>query len=149
MANIASDFRCTVRPHLLWSGHADGLLLGAALALAPLRGNLSLARIWPVALVLLSGAAIGMPWNSPWAQYNGFAILALLSASLVAKIATDPNCAVTRLLESPALQYLGLISYAFYLWHWPILSFLREKGFSIYPAAALGFVATMFCATLS
>jgi hypothetical protein len=31
-----------------------------------------------------------------------------------------------RILNYPALVYVGLISYPLYLWHWPILTFLRH-----------------------
>jgi len=36
-----------------------------------------------------------------------------------------PRIFVARLLAHPALLAIGLVSYAWYLWHWPILSVMR------------------------
>src|SRR5262249_57004078 len=37
----------------------------------------------------------------------------------------QPRIFVARLLAHPALLAIGLVSYAWYLWHWPILSVMR------------------------
>lgn len=44
-------------------------------------------------------------------------------------IAAGPSTWVNRtLLANRAMVFVGLISYALYLWHWPMLSFLRIVG---------------------
>lgn len=45
-------------------------------------------------------------------------------------IATGPDATANRLLALRPLVWVGLISYPLYLWHWPILSFIRvmESG---------------------
>jgi peptidoglycan/LPS O-acetylase OafA/YrhL len=58
-----------------------------------------------------------------------WALLPVLGAFFI--IAAGPNGIINRtVLSSRALVWVGLISYPLYLWHWPILSFLRilESG---------------------
>ncbi len=75
------------------------LLLLAALRVAPLYGELSaLACALLVALVVLPAAAAGRPRR------------------------------LTRLFASPALAAVGLASYSIFLWHGPVIDFLRERG---------------------
>ena len=53
-------------------------------------------------------------------------------------IAAGPNtCIGNRLLAAKVLVAIGLISYPLYLWHWPLLSFMRiVNGTAPSPAAA-------------
>jgi peptidoglycan/LPS O-acetylase OafA/YrhL len=37
----------------------------------------------------------------------------------------DQESAVTSLLATPPMVAIGLVSYSLYLWHWPVLTFLR------------------------
>ncbi len=55
---------------------------------------------------------------------GGWAVIPVLGAVLV--IAAGPGAWLNRtvLMSRPAV-WIGLISYPLYLWHWPILSFLR------------------------
>lgn len=47
-------------------------------------------------------------------------------AGAVLLIGTGPNTRISRyVLANPVLVWLGLVSFPLYLWHWPILSFLR------------------------
>lgn len=53
-----------------------------------------------------------------------WALLPTLGAALL--IASGPNAWVNRkILSASVLVWFGLISYPLYLWHWPLLSFLK------------------------
>lgn len=56
-------------------------------------------------------------------QFPGpWTLIPLLGAALVVLAGTGGQpVGVTRLLETPVFQFLGRISYALYLWHWPLL----------------------------
>ena len=55
---------------------------------------------------------------------GGWAIIPVLGAILI--IIAGPQAWVNRnLLSNPVTVWFGLISYPLYLWHWPILSFLK------------------------
>jgi hypothetical protein len=47
------------------------------------------------------------------------------SAFLLAGMTADEGCQVRRLLASKPLVFVGLLSYSWYLWHWPLLSTYR------------------------
>ncbi len=53
--------------------------------------------------------------------FPGFWVL-LPVAGAALLIASGPEAAANRLLGNRALVAIGLISYPFYLWHWPLLS---------------------------
>ncbi len=67
-------------------------------------------------------------------------------AGVAAMIAAGPASAVNRLLSNRALVFVGLISYPLYLWHWPLLSYVRiaESGdppsWLLWAAVTLSFV---------
>lgn len=54
-------------------------------------------------------------------MFPGFWVL-LPVAGTALLIASGPDAAVNRLLGNRELVAIGLISYPFYLWHWPLLS---------------------------
>src|SRR5690606_36167303 len=61
----------------------------------------------------------------PGTPYPGFAALLPVAGSL-ALLAAGPDTWVNRhVLGNRVMVLIGLISYTLYLWHWPILSFLR------------------------
>jgi peptidoglycan/LPS O-acetylase OafA/YrhL len=47
------------------------------------------------------------------------------AAALIVAGTTWPGCGVSRLLALGPLRAIGLASYSLYLWHWPVLAFLR------------------------
>ncbi len=108
------------------------LLAGAALACLSLRTNRSMAldaisgsdlrsAASALGLVLVAMAAL----TSTAASYPGWqALLPVAGATLL--IGAGPQAVVNRWLFSRApLVGVGLISYPLYLWHWPLLAFLR------------------------
>jgi peptidoglycan/LPS O-acetylase OafA/YrhL len=72
-----------------------------------------------------------------------WAILPVAGAALV--IAAGPDAWFNRALASRPLVGIGLISYPLYLWHWPLLSFLRIlNGDTPSAAIRLGAVVASF-----
>lgn len=56
-----------------------------------------------------------------------YAVVVVLAACLL--VLAGPQAWVNqRLLAHPAMVYLGKISYPLYLWHWPLLVFVRLMG---------------------
>jgi peptidoglycan/LPS O-acetylase OafA/YrhL len=98
---------------------------GDALALAGLLGIF-------VAVAALD-RSLGYP--GAWALVPVVATMAVLTGT-----ALSPQCLVARLLGWRPLVALGLVSYAWYLWHWPLLTFARVQGLGelrAAPAAAM------------
>ncbi len=52
--------------------------------------------------------------------------------------------AINAVLENRVLVFIGLISYSLYLWHWPILSFLRYRRIDIDLPMAAAVIASSF-----
>ena len=68
-------------------------------------------------------------------------------AGAVALILAGPEAAVNRtILSNRALVFVGLISYPFYLWHWPVISYayIIRLGKTPTPLMAAGLVAASF-----
>ena len=55
---------------------------------------------------------------------GGFLLLAIWTGLLVAVLA-HPAAQIGRLLATPPMLWLGLRSYSFYLWHWPVVILTR------------------------
>lgn len=57
--------------------------------------------------------------------YPGLAasIPSLASALLLLSCATPANNGIKRFLSQPLMQFIGQISYSWYLWHWPVIVF--------------------------
>jgi peptidoglycan/LPS O-acetylase OafA/YrhL len=92
---------------------AHGRLAGAARRMAMPLGWLGLAAILVAAVVLDAHTAYPGAWS----------LLPSLgtAAVLVAGAARDPRHGVGALLATAPMQGIGRVSYAWYLWHWPVL----------------------------
>jgi peptidoglycan/LPS O-acetylase OafA/YrhL len=117
--------------------HAVGLLAGVALALVwspvelrlpnhnsgPLVGPI-LDALGVVALgyLILSFAHVHDYDLALW--HGGYAWVAIATAILLAALA-HPAARLGNIIGRPALLWLGLRSYSFYLWHWPVLVMTR------------------------
>jgi peptidoglycan/LPS O-acetylase OafA/YrhL len=101
------------------------LLLGGALALLPAWRPLGGPLPAAAGLIMI---AIAVAVLGPTSQVPGIAaLLPCVGAGLLIHAgATDPANPVSRFLGARPLVGLGLISYALYLWHWPINVYLRR-----------------------
>jgi peptidoglycan/LPS O-acetylase OafA/YrhL len=113
-------------PFAYFGLHTRAWELGIGAALALLRPALRLltrraaqgAALLGVCMVV--GSAVVMDESTP---FPGTAALVpvLGTALLVAAGARLPDGPVSGTLSAPVPRYLGRISYAWYLWHWPVL----------------------------
>jgi peptidoglycan/LPS O-acetylase OafA/YrhL len=115
--------------------HAVGLLLGVALALVwspielrrrrtgPLVGPiLDVVGVLALAYIVLSFVHVHDYDLALW--HGGYLWLALITALLIAILA-HPAARLGSLLGQAPVLWLGLRSYSFYLWHWPVLALTR------------------------
>ncbi|MBO0778916.1 MAG: acyltransferase [Ktedonobacteraceae bacterium] len=89
----------------------------------------------------LGGGLAQFNWLSEISYSLGFGlcILALLYGPRYLK----------RLLDGPAIRWMGLISYSLYIWHVPVLDFVREKVLPVLPHyAMLAYALYWLCAVL-
>ena len=113
-------------PHgRFWELLAGGLLTAHGSKLRP-----SATRGWCGA-ALLAGSVFLL--NQEMLFPGWWALLPVTGAFLLISAGPDawPN---RRLLSTPALVFIGLISYPLYLWHWPLLVFARLILFDTPPA---------------
>jgi peptidoglycan/LPS O-acetylase OafA/YrhL len=113
---------------------AVGLLLGVALAvvwhpsrLRPITGRGArwiLDGVGVLALAMIIRAFLEVHDFDPGLYRGGFLLLAFWTALLIGVLA-HPAARLGSLLGNPPLVWLGLRSYSFYLWHWPVLILTR------------------------
>lgn len=95
------------------------------------RPPLLLAEI--CSIVGLMGILWGVLTYSPATPFPGeYALAPVLGAGLIlySGYSRSPTL-ITRLLSLRALVFVGLISYSLFLWHWPLLVFLRSTVWSV------------------
>ncbi len=115
------------------------LALGAALAIGAPRLRVPAAAGW-AGLGCIVAAAVAFSGSTPFPGYS--ALLPTFGAALV--IAAHGGGAA-RLLSLPPLRYVGDRSYAFYLWHWPVLVIATGyAGHALSTPARLGLSAGAF-----
>lgn len=120
---------------------ADLFAFGMVVAVARIDwedGLLALPRGWrPAALsaalagYLLTAGATGFGEQLSYSPYN--TLMALVCALLVALVVLPSPQArrqplPMRVLESRALVFAGVISYSLFLWHEPLVRFMRDHG---------------------
>ncbi len=108
---------------------AGELLVGALVALAVLRGakqRVPAAVVAPMAVIGLLLLVASMTWLSAERVFPGLrAVPPTLGTAFLILAGHCGSSWPSRLLGLRPLVWLGLISYSVYLWHWPLLAFLR------------------------
>lgn len=104
---------------------------GAICYLLPSVARLPKLAMELLAIMGLSAIAISVIFFSESQQFPSYlAVLPVAGAFMVIISGlAEPTVKVARLLASPPLVWIGLVSYGWYLWHWPMLSFARIHSF--------------------
>ncbi|WP_407279630.1 acyltransferase family protein [Aromatoleum evansii] len=130
VASIALSAQWPVASYFLPWTRVWELLFGAALAWRLQRYGMlfPVSAVWAPSIASVAGLlliALGLVAIDKERVFPGaWALLPVCGAVLL--IAAGPRAAVNRILLSarPAV-WVGLISFPLYLWHWPLLSFIR------------------------
>ncbi|MBV2132059.1 acyltransferase [Pseudomonas sp. MAP12] len=105
---------------------ATGMIAGAALALAVRCGYAAhLGRAAPILCVTLGYLiAFSLYWRNPMALQAGVITAELTTAATIVLIVQS---GAPRWLGSPGLSYIGRLSYGLYLFHYPVMHYLRDE----------------------
>jgi peptidoglycan/LPS O-acetylase OafA/YrhL len=99
------------------------LLLGAVLVIRPpgvLPRKVAEAMGWTGLLLI----ALSITLLNEAVAFPGYAVAApCIGAALLLAANASPQVSTARLLSVAPMRGLGLVSYSFYLWHWPVLAF--------------------------
>ncbi len=121
--------RAGTREHLyfLLQSRFGELMIGALAALLKQPRSSRWTGVWSMAgLVLIVAPMFLLSRESMYPGYN--ALAPCLGAGLILYLGQSENYRLTwtsRLLSLKAMVVIGLISYSLYLWHWPVLAYMR------------------------
>jgi peptidoglycan/LPS O-acetylase OafA/YrhL len=129
------------------------LLAGAALACGWIRlDHGAIASNWRAGLGILLVATAAAILDTSRAFPGWWAVMPVLGGALLLSAPQAWGC--RHVLASPAMVWIGLISYPLYLWHWPLLVFfalikfapltLLERGLIVALSFALAWATYRF-----
>lgn len=122
---LVSDFRAQAAFFLLPSRVWE-LGVGALLAVAPPEAPARGAVRAGIAQLALAAILIPVVFYSETTPFPGaMALPPVLGAAALIWINASGDNPVKRLMSTPLLVGIGLMSYSFYLWHWPVIVFAR------------------------
>lgn len=97
------------------------LAAGALLVFLPAIGSRAVSEVMATAGLLLVGMAVLF---TGWPLHDLNVVPAVAGAALL--VWPKQPTAAGRLLATPPMRGIGLISFSLYLWHWPLLVFFRH-----------------------
>jgi peptidoglycan/LPS O-acetylase OafA/YrhL len=120
----------------------QGLIMGVMLALVLWRERWDTPRARQVAswvgTVALGGLVVMMLLfsDSSRAVYTngGFLLIAVTSAVFIFGCARAERGPLAWIFGNPVSRHAGMVSYAFYLWHWPVIVFMSPDRLGWTPA---------------
>ncbi len=102
------------------------------------------------AMVVLMAALLSTAdWQSRWVYQYGYPLVGLAGAFLCVDTFNRPDSLTARFLAVRPFVQLGMISYAFYLFHYPIIEILYRLGIKTAPVCLLSFVITLLLSLIS
>lgn len=119
-----SEYQIRHQVSMYFSFLARSAEFGFGIWLASVGTALSLSKRWAEfasaggALLLLTGFLV-----TPAAHFPGVWVLLPCMGTLL--IMAAPGARLNHVLSNPVLVGIGAISYSLYLWHWPVLAFIR------------------------
>jgi peptidoglycan/LPS O-acetylase OafA/YrhL len=137
--------------------HADGLLLGCALAAArytPLLSGLQrlaqslLLAITAAAALVVIALKVGF---SSFLFLGGYPIVAVCSATIINHVVCGDRSLLARVLSLRPLVWIGARSYGMYLFHLPVMAVLTPSrvGLAFWPTFVLRITVIMIAAAAS
>ncbi|MFA3778670.1 acyltransferase family protein [Yersinia sp. 1652 StPb PI] len=128
-----------------FSGRIFEMLIGSSLAVI---GSLKVDRIpqWLNSIIGIACiaiiVAIGMRGGVLDFYPNKYALSVCLSSAILIYLGGSKNKGfATKILSIRPIVFVGLISYSLYIWHWPVLAFIRnlsiEETWSVISLALL------------
>lgn len=106
------------------AGGAIGFLLPAAIRW----GNRANAWVAAAGLVAILASVFAYGVDTPYPSWRAMVPVFGAAALILAGLANS-NAAAIRLLATPPMVWIGLVSYSWYLWHWPLLALARIRDF--------------------
>ena len=82
-----------------------------------------------VGLAALGGALFFIHDSDRWMYRGGFVAFSLLSLGVI--ILASGETFVSRAMSHPILRKIGFLSYALYLWHWPVRVFVTDSRLNV------------------
>lgn len=93
-----------------------------------------LTWIMAVGFGLILGAIFGFDHGAAFPSWRA-ALPAVGATMVIASGLAAPDTAMVRAMSVRWVMWIGLISYAWYLWHWPLMAFSRIYNFGELPLA--------------
>ncbi len=147
------------RVYLGSDARASSILIGAVLAIwvawrGPVRSRAGRTVLEVAAALALAGlvfAWVTVEYPTPGLFEGGLLLCGVLAAIVIAAAAHPVQGPVSKVLATPALRYLGLISYGLYLWHWPVFVVLNpdRTGWSGWQLSLVRYAVSMGIAMAS
>jgi peptidoglycan/LPS O-acetylase OafA/YrhL len=138
---IYQNFAFYLLPTRIWEFAIGGL---AALAGSAFYARLRCcaAPLAATGLALIGYSVVALNEGTPFPGWA--AILPVSGATLlIVGMTADERGAVRRLLASRPMVLIGLLSYSWYLWHWPLLSIYRIYNLGVLDMAGNALVVAL------